>query len=143
MPWSEIVGVTGDERDDGLNQPATAIAYYPLLNDTYRWRSMAYAVRSNRVGTPGFLPRFSNDSQAAKMASLDTSIFAFPTDLHDEGTEAVLDNVQHRAGLIEAEPQVRPPQLGQLSRQPQLVQPQGQVPARREDRVDFSRKVRQ
>jgi hypothetical protein len=33
------------------------------------------------------------------MASLDTSIFAFPTDLQDEGTGAVLDNVQHRAGL--------------------------------------------
>ncbi len=33
------------------------------------------------------------------MAGLDTSIFAFPTDLRDEGTGAVLDNVQHRAGL--------------------------------------------
>jgi hypothetical protein len=30
---------------------------------------------------------------------MDTSIFAFATDLHDEGVEAVLDNVQHRAGL--------------------------------------------
>jgi hypothetical protein len=51
------------------------------------------------VGTPAFLPRFSNGSQAAKIASLDTSIFAFPTDFRDEGTGAVLDNVQHRAGL--------------------------------------------
>lgn len=33
------------------------------------------------------------------MADLDTSIFAFPTDLHDEGIGPVLDNVQHRAGL--------------------------------------------
>jgi hypothetical protein len=30
---------------------------------------------------------------------METSIFAFATDLHDEGVEAVLDNVQHRAGL--------------------------------------------
>jgi hypothetical protein len=30
---------------------------------------------------------------------MDTSIFAFPTDLHGEGVEAVLDNVQFRAGL--------------------------------------------
>lgn len=30
---------------------------------------------------------------------MQTSIFAFATDLHDEGLEAVLDNVQHRAGL--------------------------------------------
>jgi putative ABC transport system permease protein len=55
LPWREIVGVTGDERDDGVDQPATAIVYYPMLNESYRWRTMAYAVRSNRVGTPGFL----------------------------------------------------------------------------------------
>lgn len=30
---------------------------------------------------------------------MDTSIFAFPTDLHGEGVETVLDNVQLRAGL--------------------------------------------
>ena len=54
-PWREIVGVVGDERDDGLNQPATAIVYWPLLNDSYRRRTMAYAVRSTRVGTPGFM----------------------------------------------------------------------------------------
>jgi putative ABC transport system permease protein len=54
-PWREIVGVAGDERDDGLNQPATAIVYWPMLSESYRWRTMAYAVRSARVGTPGFL----------------------------------------------------------------------------------------
>jgi putative ABC transport system permease protein len=54
-PWREIVGVVGDERDDGLNHPATAIVYWPMLNESYRWRTMAYAVRSTRVGTPGFL----------------------------------------------------------------------------------------
>ena len=57
MPWREIVGVTGDERDDGVDQPATAIVYFPMLNESYRWRTMAYAVRSSRVGTPGFLAR--------------------------------------------------------------------------------------
>jgi predicted permease len=55
MPWREIVGVTGDERDDGLNHPATAIVYFPMLNESYRWRTMVYAVRSERVGTPGFI----------------------------------------------------------------------------------------
>ena len=54
-PWREIVGVVGDERDDGLNQPPTAIVYWPMLNESYRWRTMAYAVRSTRVGTAGFL----------------------------------------------------------------------------------------
>ena len=54
-PWREIVGVVGSERDDGLNHPATAIVYWPMLNDTYQRRNMAYAVRSGRVGQPGFL----------------------------------------------------------------------------------------
>jgi len=54
-PWREVVGVVGGERDDGLNQPPTAIVYWPMLNESYRWRTMAYAVRSSRVGAPGFL----------------------------------------------------------------------------------------
>jgi len=54
-PWREIVGVVGNERDDGLNQPATAIVYWPMLSESYRWRRMAYAVRSTRVGAPGFV----------------------------------------------------------------------------------------
>ncbi|MGH7678370.1 MAG: ABC transporter permease [Gemmatimonadaceae bacterium] len=54
-PWREIVGVVGDERDDGLNHPATEIVYWPLMSESYRWRTMAYAVRSSRVGAPEFL----------------------------------------------------------------------------------------
>ena len=53
--WHEIVGVTGDERDDGLSEPPTDIVYWPLLNDVYQRRDMAYVVRSLRVGSPGFL----------------------------------------------------------------------------------------
>jgi predicted permease len=53
--WYEIVGVSGNERDDGLNQPATAMVYWPMLNEIYRPRTMSYAVRSSRVGSPGFL----------------------------------------------------------------------------------------
>jgi putative ABC transport system permease protein len=51
-PWREIVGVTGAERHDGLSQPATPIVYWPMLNESYRWRTMSYVVRSPRVGTP-------------------------------------------------------------------------------------------
>jgi predicted permease len=54
-PWREIVGVSGNERDDGLSQAPTPIVYWPILNESYRWRTMAYVVRSTRVGTPGFL----------------------------------------------------------------------------------------
>jgi predicted permease len=53
--WREIVGVTGNERDDGLAQPPTAIVYWPILNERYEWRTMAYVVRSSRLGTSGFL----------------------------------------------------------------------------------------
>jgi putative ABC transport system permease protein len=60
-PWREIVGVVGNERDDGLNKPPAAIVYWPLLLKEW-WnepvdvqRTMAYAVRSTRVGSPGFL----------------------------------------------------------------------------------------
>jgi putative ABC transport system permease protein len=54
-PWREVVGVVGDERDDGLNHPATDIVYWPMMSESYRWRTMAYAVRSSRVGTAEFL----------------------------------------------------------------------------------------
>ena len=60
-PWREIVGVVENERDDGLNRPATSIVYWPMVIAEF-WgepmlvrRSMAYAVRSTRVGAPGFL----------------------------------------------------------------------------------------
>jgi predicted permease len=53
--WIEIVGVSGNERDDGLNRPPTAIVYWPMMSLYYPWRAMAYAVRSSRVGAPGFL----------------------------------------------------------------------------------------
>jgi putative ABC transport system permease protein len=55
LPWREVVGVVGDERDDGLDKPPTAIVYWPLLNDSWERLTMAYAVRSSRVGTPTFL----------------------------------------------------------------------------------------
>jgi len=54
-PWREIIGVSGNERDDGLTQPPTPIVYWPMQNETYRWRTMVFAVRSARTGTPGFV----------------------------------------------------------------------------------------
>jgi putative ABC transport system permease protein len=49
--WSEIVGVVGDERIDGLNHPPPTIVYWPMANN----RDIAYVVRSRRVGGRGFL----------------------------------------------------------------------------------------
>ena len=61
-PWREIVGVVGDERDDGVGQPGAegdllADADGGLLGDRAsrrggRWR---YAIRSARMGSPTFL----------------------------------------------------------------------------------------
>ncbi|MEI9811716.1 MAG: ABC transporter permease [Acidobacteriota bacterium] len=53
--WHTIVGVVGDERDDGLNHPATPIVYWPMLDESYSQRAMSYAVRSDRTGSSGFL----------------------------------------------------------------------------------------
>jgi hypothetical protein len=60
-PWREIVGVVGNERDDGLSRAAVATVYWPMVIKQW-WnepidvqRTMAYVVRSPRVGSPGFL----------------------------------------------------------------------------------------
>lgn len=60
-PWREVIGVVADERDNGVNQKAPAIVYWPVLvNDLWGEkvavrRSMAFVVRSSRTGTADFL----------------------------------------------------------------------------------------
>jgi len=60
-PWRQIIGVVADERDDGLAEPPPTVVYWPLLVNNHFGspvrvsRSLAYAVRSPRVGEPGFL----------------------------------------------------------------------------------------
>jgi predicted permease len=57
----EIVGVVGDLRDDGLNQKAPTIVYWPPLMKQFAGdsvsvrRTLAFAVRSNRTGSESFL----------------------------------------------------------------------------------------
>ncbi|MBI1895383.1 MAG: ABC transporter permease [Acidobacteria bacterium] len=55
--WREVVGVVGDERDDGVDKKAPTVVYWPLLVRNI-WgaeervqRSVAYAVRSSRAGS--------------------------------------------------------------------------------------------
>ncbi|MGE5813903.1 MAG: ABC transporter permease [Acidobacteriota bacterium] len=59
--WREIVGVVGDERDDGVARPAPVIIYWPLMLKGF-WepgvtvrRTLSYAVRSDRLNSPTFL----------------------------------------------------------------------------------------
>jgi predicted permease len=60
QPWREIIGIVGNERDDGLNRAAPTIAYWPmatkrLLDAPFISRTMSYAVRSDRIHSPRFL----------------------------------------------------------------------------------------
>jgi putative ABC transport system permease protein len=59
--WREIIGVTGNERDDGVDRKAPTVVYWPLLLKNM-WqlpvrleRSPAFAVRSSRAGSAAFL----------------------------------------------------------------------------------------
>jgi putative ABC transport system permease protein len=59
--WREIVGVTGNERDDGLSQPSPKSVHFPMLVDGLwdegprirRWVSVT--VRSPRTGSTSFV----------------------------------------------------------------------------------------
>jgi putative ABC transport system permease protein len=54
-PWQEIVGVAGNVRADGLNQPPPALVYLPVATAQSVTRNVMYVVRSARAGAPGFL----------------------------------------------------------------------------------------
>jgi len=53
--WREVIGVIADLRDDGVDRPAPAIVYWPLLlrlghDDTASW-NVAYVIRTPRAGS--------------------------------------------------------------------------------------------
>jgi predicted permease len=52
--WSEVVGVFGNVHEEGLNLPAPTMVYWPMADQRFVSREMAYFVRSDRVGAPGF-----------------------------------------------------------------------------------------
>jgi predicted permease len=60
-PWRTIIGVVGNERDDGIAKPASSIVYWPLLIDNYfnnklfAQRNLVYAVRTDRAESPTLL----------------------------------------------------------------------------------------
>jgi predicted permease len=59
--WREIIGVVKDEREDGVQLEAPAVAYYPLLMNDFDGqkfgvvRTVSYIVRSKRAGSQGLL----------------------------------------------------------------------------------------
>jgi putative ABC transport system permease protein len=60
-PWREVVGVADDVFDNGVNEPAPTIVYWPVLmgpfwNDQVRVnRGGAFVIRTSRAGTETFL----------------------------------------------------------------------------------------
>jgi len=60
-PWREIVGVVGNVLDEGAAQEATAVIFWPMVMENFfgeginTQRTMVYALRSPRVGTPELL----------------------------------------------------------------------------------------
>jgi len=69
--WREVVGVVSDTRDDGVNQKATATAYWPLLMSEFMppsnladspyqvQRGATYIVRSTRAGSDALVKELS------------------------------------------------------------------------------------
>jgi putative ABC transport system permease protein len=59
--WFEIIGVVGNERQEGVTQAAPSMVYWPMLiKDFYRQpvyvqRGLGYAIRTARVRDPGFM----------------------------------------------------------------------------------------
>jgi predicted permease len=61
-PWYEIVGVVGNERQDGATRPAPTMVYWPVLSGDqsdprgiFVQRSLAYVIRSPRLQDSGFM----------------------------------------------------------------------------------------
>jgi ABC-type antimicrobial peptide transport system permease subunit len=59
--WREVIGVVADLRDEGVDQKAPGIVYWPLLqknfesSPTYVFRSVAFVVRTPRAGSVALL----------------------------------------------------------------------------------------
>jgi predicted permease len=61
--WREVVGVVGDEHDDGVDKKATATAFWPIMmaqfegapDEIWVGRSSSYMIRSARAGSAGFV----------------------------------------------------------------------------------------
>src|SRR5262245_63052652 len=60
-PWREVVGVVEDIHDNGADQPAVAIVFWPVMmidfweNPTFVTRSVAIVIRSPRAGSESLL----------------------------------------------------------------------------------------
>jgi predicted permease len=62
QPWREIIGVVGNERDDGVGEEPPSIVYYPMVVDSFYGtelfvqRSMDFALRVTRPDPKSLVP---------------------------------------------------------------------------------------
>jgi putative ABC transport system permease protein len=87
--WREVIGVVGDERDDGLDQKAPTIAYWPMMIKDF-WgqpliarRGQAFAIRSRRAGSAAFLKEVQRAVWSVN-ASLPIADVRTVKEIHDE-----------------------------------------------------------
>jgi predicted permease len=60
MPWHEVIGVVQDVHENGVQEKTPEIVYWSSLmgnshETRYAWRTMTFAIRSERAGTQAFL----------------------------------------------------------------------------------------
>jgi predicted permease len=60
-PWRTVIGVVGDERDDGVTKPVPGMVYWPMVHERM-WndersvaRTMGFVIRSGRANSPTLL----------------------------------------------------------------------------------------
>jgi len=76
--WREIVGVVEDVRENGVNQKAPTIVYWPPMDA----RSVTFVLRTNRTGTAGFVNEIRN-AVASVNSSLPLTSVRTMRDLYD------------------------------------------------------------
>jgi predicted permease len=60
-PWREIVGVTQDIHDEGVDKPVSSVVYWPSMMGNFEGqkqrvqRGVAFAIRSPRAGSQAFM----------------------------------------------------------------------------------------
>jgi len=72
-PWYEIVGVVGDTRDDGLDQPAPAAVYVPYAQRQEQWAWLTFQTLVVRA-QPGLEPSDLLPSIRGALRELDPSL---------------------------------------------------------------------
>jgi predicted permease len=63
MPWEEVIGVVQDVRQNGIQEKAPEIVYFPVLlrdyfapnSGLFVTQAVTFAIRSERAGTEGFV----------------------------------------------------------------------------------------